>query len=259
VFRRRHHRIVPFPATFAVPLPPGAATLLPTVLAALLLAACGGEGNSGSEDAAVEGEAATANERSLAALVRPERLDAAAPDTFRARFETTEGAFVVEVRRAWAPRGADRFYNLVRTGYYDSVYVHRVVPGRVAQFGIHRDPRINYVWKDAIILDDSVRASNTRGRIAFAKSGPNSRTTQVFVNLSDSPGLDEEGFAPFGEVVEGMEVVDAFHDGYGDGPPRGDGPYPARAQAMGNAYFEEEFPELDLVLEARVEREERDG
>ncbi|NIP59135.1 MAG: peptidylprolyl isomerase [Gemmatimonadetes bacterium] len=182
----------------------------------------------------------------------PRRLDATAPDTFRARFETTEGAFVVEVRRVWAPRGADRFYNLVRTGYYDSVYVHRVLPGRVAQFGIHRDPRINYVWRDAIIQDDTVAASNTRGRVTFAKSGPNSRTTQVFINLSDNTGLDQNGFAPFGEVVDGMEVVDAFYDEYGDGPPRGEGPYPARALAMGNEYFQTEFPELDLILEAQV-------
>ena len=222
------------------------------LVAPLLVGGCGGGEADRSGEGAAEDAGAASSTRSLNALARPGRLDATAPDTFRARFETTEGAFVVEVRRVWAPRGADRFYNLVRTGYYDSVYVHRVLPGRVAQFGIHRDPRINYVWKDAIIQDDSVRASNTRGTVTFAKSGPNSRTTQVFVNLSDNTGLDADGFAPFGEVVEGMEVVDSFYDGYGDGPPRGEGPYPARALAVGNEYFRTEFPELDLILEARV-------
>lgn len=227
----------------------------PVFLLPLLLASCGGGEPEPSGSSGGESGGSASPERSLDALARPGRLDAAAPDAFRARFETTEGTFVVEVRRPWAPRGADRFFNLVRTGYYDSVYVHRVLPGRVAQFGIHRDPRINYVWKDAIIQDDPVRASNARGTIAFAKSGPNSRTTQVFVNLSDNTGLDGDGFAPFGEVVEGMDVVDSFYDGYGDGPPRGDGPYPARALAVGNEYFRTEFPELDLILEARVVEE----
>ncbi|HSR42300.1 MAG TPA: peptidylprolyl isomerase [Longimicrobiales bacterium] len=228
------------------------AALVLVAFPALLMASCGGGEPGGAGETGAETGESASPARSLEALAVPRRLDATAPDTFRARFETTEGAFVVEVRRAWAPRGADRFYNLVRTGFYDSVYVHRVLPGRVAQFGIHRDPRINYVWKDAIIQDDTVRASNTRGRITYAKSGPNSRTTQVFINLSDNAGLDGDGFAPFGEVVEGMEVVDAFYDGYGDGPPRGEGPYPARALAVGNEYFRSEFPELDLILEARV-------
>ena len=218
--------------------------VLSAALVALAAAGCGGEG--GEEGRPESGD------RIPAGLVYPDRATETAPDTFRARFATTEGDFVIEVHREWAPRGADRFYNLLRVGYYDSVYVHRVVPDRVAQFGIHPDPRINYQWRESPIRDDPPRESNTRGRVAFARSGAHSRTTQVFVNLSDNPGLDAQGFAPFGEVVEGMEVVDAFHDGYGDGPPRGEGPYPAQAAAEGNAYFEREFPELDQILEARI-------
>lgn len=233
----RSRRSVPSPSPSALPA---------LVLVAVVSLGCGGE------EGARNGEGAGAGDSIPAALVRPGLADATAPDTFRARFETTEGPFVVQVHRPWAPRGADRFYNLLSVGYYDSVYVHRVVPGRVAQFGIHPDPRINYVWRESPIQDDSVRMSNTRGRVSFAKSGPNSRTTQVFVNLADNPGLDEQGFAPFGEVVEGMGVVDALYDGYGDGPPRGEGPYPARAAAEGNAYFEREFPELDQIVEATL-------
>lgn len=213
---------------------------------AVFVVGCGGDEPAAEPDAPP---------RTLEALATPARHDATAPDTFRARFQTTAGDFVVEVRRGWAPRGADRFYNLVRGGYYDSVYVHRVVPDQVAQFGIHRDPRITYVWSQEPLQDDSRRRANTRGRMSFAKSGPHSRTTQVFVNLTDNPGLDDQDFAPFGEVVDGMDAIDELHDGYGDGPPRGEGPYPARARAEGNAYFEENFPELDLIVEARVVEE----
>jgi len=214
-------------------------------LSLLAVTAC--QGTDAPEEGEPEGPP-----RTLESLAAPDRHDATAPDTFRARFETTAGTFVVEVQRGWAPRGADRFYNLVRGGYYDSVYVHRVVPEKVAQFGIHYDPRITYVWSQHPIQDDPRRMSNRRGRLAFAKSGPNSRTTQVFINLTDNPGLDDQGFAPFGEVVEGMEVVDSLYAGYGDGPPRGEGPYPAQARAEGNAYFEESFPELDRIEEARI-------
>jgi peptidyl-prolyl cis-trans isomerase A (cyclophilin A) len=185
-------------------------------------------------------------------LADPGRLVESAPETFRARFETTAGPFVVEVHRAWAPLGADRFYNLVKGGYYDSVYVHRVVPGQIAQFGIHGDRRVQYVWERSLLADDPPVESNTRGRISFGHAGPNSRATQVFVNLEDNPTLDADGFAPFGEVVEGMEAVDAFYAEYGDGPPRGTGPYAAQAANSGNAYFEENFPELTLIVSARL-------
>ncbi|MDH5588758.1 MAG: peptidylprolyl isomerase [Gemmatimonadota bacterium] len=185
-------------------------------------------------------------------LFFPKRLTETAPAVFRARFETTAGTFVVEVHREWAPHGADRFYNLVRNGYYDDTRVYRVLDGFLAQFGIHGDPRINVVWRNSIIVDDPVTESNVRGRVSFAKGGPNSRTTEVFVSYRDNADLDGRGFAPFGEVVEGMDVVDAFHSGYGDGPPRGEGPYAARAQALGNPYFDEDFPELDRIISASV-------
>jgi len=186
-------------------------------------------------------------------LFTPKRLTATAPETFRARFETSAGEFVVEVHRAWAPLGADRFYNLVANGFYDDTRVYRVIDGFMAQFGMNGDPRVNMAWKNAIIVDDPVTQSNRRGRVAFAKGGPHSRTTEVFVSLRDNPSLDERGFAPFGEVVEGMDVVDAFYAGYGDGPPRGDGPYQAQVQAQGNAYLDASFPELTRILRASVE------
>jgi len=225
------------------------AMVLAGVIAFFLACGGGGGGNAGDGSAGGDG-----GEGSIpAGLVQPRRADETAPATYRALFETTEGEFSIQVHREWAPRAADRFYNLLRVGYYDSVYVHRVVPDRVAQFGIHPDPRINYVWQQAVIEDDPVRQANDRGTVSFAKSGPNSRTSQVFINLRDNPGLDDQGFAPFGEVREGMEVVDSLYSGYGDGPPRGEGPYPAQAAAEGNAYFEREFPQLDQILEARID------
>jgi len=203
---------------------------------------CGG----GSDDAASEAEA-------LSPLYFPRRLTEEAPLSFRARFETTAGTFVVEVHRDWSPNGADRFWNLVKHGYYDDTRVYRVVEGFMAQFGVHGDPTLGYQWRNSVIPDDPVAQSNTRGRVSFAKSGPNARINEVFVNLRDNPSLDEEGFSPIGEVVEGMAVVDAFFDGYGDGPPRGDGPYQAQARAQGNAYLDAQFPELTRILRATVE------
>ncbi len=148
--------------------------------------------------------------QALNPLFTPKRLTETAPETFRARFETSAGEFVVEVHRAWAPLGADRFYNLVKNGFYDDTRVYRVIEGFMAQFGMNGDPRVNMAWKNAIIVDDPVTQSNLRGRVAFAKGGPHSRTTEVFVSLRDNAPLDGRGFAPFGEVVEGMDVVDAL-------------------------------------------------
>lgn len=221
--------------------------LTAAVVSVLSVGGCGGDGGQAGSDAGDE-----AADSIPAGLVQPRRANETAPESYRALFETTEGEFTIQVHRDWAPRASDRFYNLLRVGYYDGVYVHRVVPGRVAQFGIHPDPRINYVWQQAVIQDDPVRESNDRGKVSFAKSGPNSRTSQVFINLRDNPGLDDQGFAPFGEVVDGMVVVDSLYSGYGDGPPRGEGPYPAQGAAEGNAYFEREFPELDQILDARI-------
>jgi len=185
-------------------------------------------------------------------LLRPRQFTETAPPRFVVRFETSAGDFVVEVHRDWAPIGADRFYNLVKAGYYDDTRVYRVVPGFMAQFGIHGDPYVNYVWRSALLMDDPVVESNRRGRITFAKSRRDTRSTEVFISVVDNSFLDGDGFAPFGEVLEGMEVVDAFHAAYGDGPPRGEGPYGEMAKARGNAYLDEEFPELTIIVQATI-------
>jgi peptidyl-prolyl cis-trans isomerase A (cyclophilin A) len=189
----------------------------------------------------------------LQRLLHPEAAPAErAPDVFRVRFETTRGPFVVEARRAWAPLGVDRFHQLVRLGYYDGVRVFRVVDGFVAQFGINGDPRVTAAWRERRIPDDSVTQTNRRGTLTFATGGPNTRTTQLFVNTVDNARLDARGFAPIGEVVEGLEVVDNFWRSYGEGAPRGKGPVQGRIVAEGEAYLAREFPRLEQVLTARV-------
>jgi len=188
-----------------------------------------------------------------AALMNPAEATATAPDTFRVKFETTKGDVMIQVNRGWAPRGADRFYNLVRAGYYSDIAFFRVISGFMAQFGIHGDPKVSAVWREAQIQDDpSGVQSNTRGRVTFATAGPNTRTSQLFINFGNNTNLDGMGFAPIGEVVEGMEVIDALHAGYGEGAPRGQGPHQGRLQAEGNAYLRQDFPELDYLVSATV-------
>lgn len=180
-------------------------------------------------------------------------LQGTAPETYRAHFETSEGDFVVEVHREWAPHGADRFYNLVRHGYYDGARFFRVIEGFMAQFGIPGDPEVAAAVSSLPIPDDPVVQGNTRGRVTFAQaSRPGTRTSQVFINFADNSNLDGSGFAAFGEVVEGMEVVDALHDGYGEGAPGGGGPEQGRIREEGNEYLEREFPELDYVVRATI-------
>ncbi len=179
-------------------------------------------------------------------LMNPAALNETAPATYKARFETTKGVFVIEVTRAWAPVGADRFYNLVKNGYYNNCRFFRVVSGFMVQFGINGDPSLNTVWRQARIPDDKVKQSNRRSYITFATSGPNSRTTQVFINFGDNGGLDGQGFAPFGKVVEGMKVVDSIYSGYGESPNQGS------IQMQGNAYLEKSFPKLDYVKTATI-------
>lgn len=186
-------------------------------------------------------------------LLDPSKLTAKAPDLFRARFDTSKGPFVIEVHRDWAPKGADRFYNLVKNGYYDDVRFFRVIAGFMAQFGISGDPKLNDVWHEANIDDDPVRQSNTRGMVSYAMRGANSRTTQLFINFADrNAQLDRMGFAPFGKVVEGMDVVDKLYSGYGEGAPSGAGPAQDRTQEEGNTYLKASFPELDYVKSARI-------
>jgi peptidyl-prolyl cis-trans isomerase A (cyclophilin A) len=174
-----------------------------------------------------------------------------APDRYTVQLDTTQGAIVIDVRRDWAPHGADRFYELVQNGYYTNVAFFRVISGFMAQVGISGDPALNTQWRENRIPDDSVKASNTRGTVTFATSGANSRTTQFFINFSDNSRLDGMGFAPFGKVKD-MTTADALYDGYGEGAPRGRGPDQGRMQAEGNAYLQESFPKLDYIKSAKV-------
>jgi peptidyl-prolyl cis-trans isomerase A (cyclophilin A) len=174
------------------------------------------------------------------------------PETYRVKLETSKGDIVLEVRREWAPRGADQFFDLVRNRFYDGARFFRVVRGFVVQFGIHGDPATQRLWGDMKFRDDPVKQSNRKGFVSFAKLGPNSRTTQVFINLGDNVSLDKEGFAPFAQVVEGMEVVERLWSAYGEIPPKGQGPDPAKIMLEGNAYLDRDFPRLDTILRARV-------
>jgi peptidyl-prolyl cis-trans isomerase A (cyclophilin A) len=174
------------------------------------------------------------------------------PARFKVPFETTECGFVIDVDTALAPMGARRFYNLVRNGYYDGVRFFRVVPGFVVQFGISGDPAIAAAWRAARIPDDAPRASNQRGSVTFATNGPSTRTVQLFINLVDNSRLDATGFAPFGRVSGGMDVVERFYSEFGEGPPRGRGPDQSRLQAEGEAYLQREFAPLDRVVRARI-------
>lgn len=185
-------------------------------------------------------------------LLHPEQLHETAPAEYSVRFETTKGEFTVLVHRAWAPNGADRFYNLVKVGFYDQTRFFRAIEGFMVQFGISGYPEVAKAWMEAAIPDDPVAEHNVRGRVTFATAGPNTRTTQLFVNLVDNSKLDPMGFAPFGEVVSGMEVVDQLFMGYGEGAPRGRGPHQGKLQELGNAYLDAKFPKLDGVVKATV-------
>ncbi len=215
-------------ASFAVPL-------------VLLMVACG------AEEAAPPADATAINP-----LYGPSRLHTTAPDSFRVRMVTSEGEVILRVRREWAPIGVDRFYTLVTNDFYDDQRIYRVIDGWVAQWGYHADGLVNSAWMDETIMDDPPVISNSRGTMAFAKGGRNSRTTSVFISFADHPELDGEGFAPFAVVESGMEVVDAFYSEYGEGPPLGDGPYQAAALARGNDYLDEEFPLLTRIESMEV-------
>lgn len=202
--------------------------------ALLLLAACLCVGLGSAA-----GQVATAN-------------DAPAPALFRAQFHTTGGDFVIEVHRDWAPYAADRFHALVQSGYYNGNAFFRVVAGFVAQWGINPIPAQTAAWQHMTLPDDPVLHSNRRGTVSFAASGKHSRDTQVFINLGDNARLDRSGFAPFGLVVSGLENAELFYSGYGDNPPNGHGPNPARAVHEGAAYVSTAFPKLDVILDTRI-------
>lgn len=187
------------------------------------------------------------------ALLHPSALQAKAPDEYQVKFVTTAGDFTIKVTRAWAPNGADRFYNLVQHHFYDGSSFFRVVKGFMAQFGWSPFPPVNVAWINANIKDDPVKQSNHRGYITFAMSSrPNSRSTQVFINLVDNDSLNGRGFAPFGQVIEGMENVDKIYSGYGEGEPDGNGPRQDYVAGRGHTYLEKNFPKLDVVRSATL-------
>lgn len=177
--------------------------------------------------------------------------DQRAPDQFTVRLDTTKGPILIDVTREWAPHGADRFYTLVREGYFTDVAFFRVIEGFMAQAGIHGDPEMNARWRNRRIPDDPVRQSNTRGMVSYAMAGPGTRTTQFFINYADNSRLDGMGFAPFGRVRD-MAAVDALYNGYGEGAPRGRGPDQSRIQREGNAYLRASFPQLDYIRSATI-------
>lgn len=187
-----------------------------------------------------------------AALRDPSKADLTAPEKFSVKLDTTKGEVIIDVTRAWAPNGADRFYNLVKSGYFDDTAFFRVIGGFMAQIGISGEPELNQVWREARIPDDPVKESNRAGYVTFAAaSAPNSRTTQVFINYGNNVRLDDMRFAPFGKVRD-MGVVTQLYAGYGEGAPRGRGPSQERIQREGNGYLKQDFPELDYIKTATL-------
>ena len=186
-----------------------------------------------------------------ATLTDPTSWTQQAPESFLATFETSKGTFVIEVRREWAPSGADRFYNLVSSGFYDDTRFFRVVRNFVVQWGLNGDPAVTQAWMPARIPADAVKQTNERGMVTFAQGrSPDTRTTQVFINLKDNKTLDGMNFSPFGKVVEGMDVVQSLYGGYGEGAPQGRGPSQGLIMREGNAYLKERFPKLDYIVKA---------
>lgn len=187
------------------------------------------------------------------ALLDPSQAKETAPAEYKVRFETTKGSFTVSAHRDWSAHGADRLYNLVKIGWFSDIAFFRAIDGFMVQFGLHGNPAANAAWKEANIPDDKGGRPNRRGTLSFATAGPNTRTTQLFINFVDNASkLDAMGFTPVGEVTEGMEVVDSLFKGYGEGAPRGKGPYQGRIHAEGNAYLKREFPKLDWITAASI-------
>jgi peptidyl-prolyl cis-trans isomerase A (cyclophilin A) len=218
---------------------PRAIAIVPLLLAAGAIAGCGGGGSVSSSGPPK-------------ALLDPASLTTKAPQIFSVTFHTTKGDFVITVHRTWAPNGADRFYNLAKAHFFDGVRFFRVVPNFVVQFGISPYPEVSKAWSRATIPDDIVTVHNTRGNVSFASAGPNTRTTQIFVNLGDNRGLDNSGFAPVGSVTSGMKVLDALYNGYGDAPT----PHQAEMETQGNAWLDKNYPKLDAIKTAEVTDEE---
>ena len=210
--------------------------LLPVLAAALVAAGCGGSSGSSKPDPA---------------LLHPATLDRKAPQLFDVTFHTTAGDFTMSVHRTWAPHGADRFYNLVKNHFYDGAKIFRVVPGFVVQFGISPFPSVSNAWRTATIPDDTITVHNERGAVAFAAAGPDTRTTQVFIDLGNNTNLDVDEFAPFAAVTSGMGVVDKLYAGYGDKPT----PEQGKMMEQGNAYLERAWPKLNTIESTTVSHE----
>lgn len=185
-------------------------------------------------------------------LKNPAKAVEKAPETFKVKFETTKGDFTLEITRAWSPLGADRFYNLVKAGFFSDIAFFRVIDGFMVQFGIHGNPEIAGIWRGARIKDDPVKQSNAKGYISYAMAGPNTRTTQFFINFGNNANLDGMGFSPFGKVTEGMGVVESIYSGYGEGAPNGMGPDQGLVQLQGNKYLKAEFPKMDYIKSAEL-------
>lgn len=217
-----------------------------------LLSAIAVAGLALAEDAKPAAEKKAEPKADEKAYTDPAKLTEKAPESFKAKFTTTKGAFTIEVTRSLSPNGADRFYNLVKSGYFQDIAFFRVIPGFMGQFGIHGDPKVSAAWRGARIADDPVKSSNKRGSISFAMAGPNTRTTQFFINLVDNTSLDGMGFSPFGKVVEGMDVFDKINGEYGEGAPRGRGPNQQLIQEKGNEYLKASFPNLDYIKSATI-------
>ena len=225
-------------------------------LAAALVACQKTNAKDGPKTSTESAEAAKTKKAgaSKADLADPSKHKATAPAKYSVKLETTKGEIIIDIKREWSPNGADRFYNLVKAGYYDDVAFFRVISGFMAQVGINGDPKVNAAWRQARIKDDPKKAGigNKPGFATFAKTGaPNSRTTQFFINLNDNSNLDGMGFTPFGKVRD-MKTMKQIHSGYGEGAPRGRGPHQHRAQSEGNAYLRKDFPDLDYIKRATV-------
>lgn len=214
-------------------------TRIPLAVLPLVLTACGEKPAPASRTDTGAAAAAPAAPSAAAAT-------AASPDSFRVAFETSRGTFVVQVNRAWSPKGVDRLRELLDQHFFDDNRFFRVVPGFVVQFGLNGDPKRNEPWDSKRIIDDSVKQTNARGTLVFATQGANTRTHQLFINLADNPRLDGMGFSPFGRVVEGMSVVDSLYSGYGETPEQG------FIQTLGNSYLTRTFPKLDYIKSAKI-------
>ncbi|MEI7529062.1 MAG: peptidylprolyl isomerase [Elusimicrobiota bacterium] len=235
---------------------------LALVFAVALTAACSqktqepsqaGMGQAAAETQQAAAPAPKENNMNMEALKNPAALAEKAPETFKVKFTTTKGDFTLDITRAWAPLGADRFYNLVKAGYFTDIAFFRVISGFMVQFGIHGDPAVSAAWRPASIKDDAVTQSNARGYISYAMAGPNTRTTQFFINFGNNSNLDSMGFSPFGKVTDGMAVVDSIYSGYGEGAPSGMGPDQGLVQRQGNKYLKAEFPKMDYILSAAIQ------